>query len=212
MGRAGHDFALIKDHRANPAFFAVGDGGVFTLKQGVEPADAVRDIFASPGKYGFECATAMVIVYYKAMLDLLGDEDFNRICGDLRIGPWAQEGDLASVKRSGGSGTEPASAASIAALKPGEYRYIRNWDVSAKGKAAGWQGENVIYLGQGKYYGHPFGVASAETIISHLNTHRVDRSFFDRLFGRDKRREASMVALSGFMTRDVFRFDRNPNG
>jgi len=201
MGEAGHDFELIKNHRANPKFFTVGSGGTFELKPGQKPADAVRDIFENPGEYGFECATAMVIVYYKAMLDLIGDNDFNRVAQDLKIGPWQYEGDLRASKSVESHGRVPMPD-DASAPRPGEYRYFRNWDVSDEGRAGGWQGENVIYLGGGNYYGHPFGVASGETIVSYLNTQRTEGST----------RSASFQHVSGFLTRDIFKLDQDPNG
>ncbi|MHC4831130.1 MAG: peptidoglycan-binding protein [Planctomycetota bacterium] len=213
MDAAGHEFALIKDHYANEDFFTMERGGVFKLKPGTNPSDAIDDIFANPDEYGFECATAMVIVYYKAMKDMIGDKDFDAIMGDLKIGPWVNERDLDSIQSVSGSGQTESDGTHKP--KPGEYRYIRNWDVSKKGKAAGWQGENVIYMGNGKYYGHPFGEASADAIVSHLNGHRKKFGFWQRVgnfFGADnkKPREASFTETSGFGRPSVFRFDRTP--
>ncbi len=189
MDTAGHDFALIKDHKANTKYWKVERwGGTFTLKTGAKPSEAVADMFKNPSKYKFECATALVIVYYKAMLDLLGPKDFDRICGDIRIGPWDYEGDLATHLKETGDSSKPASAAFKKNLKPGDYAYFKNWQVSEEGLKAGWQGENVIYLGGGKYYGHPFGVATGKTIVDHLNTQRktgATRSASLLEFGRE---------------------------
>jgi protein-glutamine gamma-glutamyltransferase len=171
MGRARHDFELINDHRANPDFFTTS-AGTFTLKPAKSAAAAVDDIFKSPSKYGFECATALVIVYYKAMLELLGPKDFDRICSDLRIGPWDQEDHLARSLVRDGSSTSEATAARRATLRVGEYGYFRNWDVSPKGREEGWQGENVIYLGGDRFYGHPFGVSTEKHIVDELGTFR----------------------------------------
>src|SRR5665647_1815185 len=41
--------------------------GGFTLKKGITPSDAIGDITINSSKYGTECATAMVIIYYQAL-------------------------------------------------------------------------------------------------------------------------------------------------
>ncbi len=202
MGKAGHEFAVIKDHEANPAFFTVDKPtGTFKLKPGVKPSDAVKDIFANPDKYKFECATAMVIVYYKAMLETLGPKDFDRIAGDLEIGPWNYENDLARNLQI--SGTQADAGPDFqASLRTGDYSYINTPDVSDDARRRGWQGENVIYLGNGKYYGHPFGVADSKTIVDYLNTERKTGST----------RSAGLIDLRGQLSPAILREDLDPNG
>ncbi len=193
MGRAKHAFSLIRDHHANPAFFSVRpEDGTFVLRAGVRASQALNDIFQNPRAYGFECATAMVIVYYRAMQRLLGDEDFDRVCADLVIGPWQQENHL---ERSHIRGPRAAE------LGPADYTYIRNHDVSPEGRAGGWQGENVIYLGDGLYYGHPFGVASADTIVQHLNDFRRSGAT----------RSASRELVRGHLEVSILDNDKMPN-
>ena len=75
----------------------------------------------------------------------------------------------------GGNEESPAKVDSRP-LAAGEHGYIRNWGVSPEAVRGGWYGENVIYLGDGKYYGHPFGIATGETIVKFLNQHHVPNS------------------------------------
>ncbi|MHC4391676.1 MAG: hypothetical protein ACYS22_10225, partial [Planctomycetota bacterium] len=61
----------------------------------------------------------------------------------------------------------------------------------------------------------PFGEASADAIVSHLNGHRKKFGFWQRVgnfFGADnkKPRDASFTETSGFVRPSVFRFDRTP--
>ncbi|MEW6282084.1 MAG: hypothetical protein AB1758_25995, partial [Candidatus Eremiobacterota bacterium] len=49
------------------------------MRDGVEPADAVNDLFAHPGSYEFDCATPMRILNLKAQLDTVGPQDFNQL-------------------------------------------------------------------------------------------------------------------------------------
>lgn len=146
---------------------SVGDGA-FKPRFFMKPSESVRDLFAHPERYEYECATAMVIVYYKAMLDVLGDKRFNEVCRDLQIGPWVMEADLERLFVRRGDSipiSEPP-------LELGEHTYVKNFDVSPEGREAGWQGENVIYVGDGLYYGHPFGIVDSQEIRSALDGQR----------------------------------------
>jgi protein-glutamine gamma-glutamyltransferase len=149
------------------AFFTQGPGGSGgSLLPGVKPSDALNEIFKGGNKY--ECGTAMTIVYYKAILDLIGPQDFDRVCANMRIGPGYGTGMVPHYTEAGGSHT----AADGNPLAPGDRGYITNWDVSSAGRTAGWSGENVVYLGEGKYYGHPFGIETAEHMIEYMGNHR----------------------------------------
>jgi protein-glutamine gamma-glutamyltransferase len=197
MDRAGHSFALIKDHTFNAKYWTPIGGGSFKLNPGVKPSAAFDDIFKNPQLYKFECATALVITQYKAMRDLLGAADFDRACSDLEIGPWQTESTLDAHTVLSGSEAE-ATPERKASLKAGDYGYFKNWDVSDEGRDGGWQGENVIYLGDGRFYGHPFGVADEKTIVDHLNTQRNAGST----------RSASFLDLRSELSSSLLREDR----
>lgn len=53
---------------------------------------------------------------------------------------------------------------------PGDCQYFKNPDVNPA--TPEWQGENVINLGNGTYYGHGIGITSANGIIRELNRNR----------------------------------------
>ena len=55
---------------------------------------------------------------------------------------------------------------------PGDRRYFANPDVDPL--TPEWQGENVIDLGGGEYYGYGIGKHKAETFIRLLNGNRID--------------------------------------
>ncbi|MBI1944833.1 MAG: hypothetical protein HYS27_04010 [Deltaproteobacteria bacterium] len=175
MGAAKHEFALIKDHTFNDKYWTPEGNGTFKLKPGVKPSEAFDDIFKDPKKYKFECATGLVIMQYKAMRDLLGKDDFDRVFPKLRVGPWQTEaGYDKHVKFDGGS-TE-ATPERRGEVRAGDYGYFKNWDVSDDARKRGWQGENVVYLGEVNgermFFGHPFGIASEKTIVDYLNSER----------------------------------------
>jgi len=177
MNDASHSFETIANHKMSSRFWDPEGRGSFSLRSDTSASEAMQDMFANPDEYGFECATAMVITYYKAMLDLVGPRDFDRVMnGQLRIGPWDMESTLRGALQASGSSSSPASEERQASLRPGDYTYFKNWDVSEKGRSEGWQGENVIYLGDGKYYGHPFGVTTADRMVTALNSSRNEGS------------------------------------
>lgn len=210
MARANHEFG---DLRANPKFFRPESGrdwgdplGTMHLKPGARPSEAIRDIFESPEKYSFECATALVILRYKAILDLIGERDFDRICKDLKIGPWVQENDAARAWKVRGKAQDGSKVAASERdvkkdLRPGDYTYFKNWSVSLKGYNEGWQGENVIFLGNGKYYGHPFGIVSAKEIVDHLNEHRRKEANV---------KSASLLDVRASVDPSILKHDKNP--
>ena len=175
MDQAKIKFALIKDHTFNDKYWEAEGGGTFKLKPGVKPSEAFDDIFKNPSKYGFECATGLVVLQHKAMRDMLGAKDFDRVFSDLRLGPWeAGAGYDQHVKFEGGS--SEASPDRKADVRAGDYGYFKNWDVSDDARKRGWQGENVVFLGEVNgermFFGHPFGIASEKHIVDYLNTER----------------------------------------
>lgn len=195
MDKSDHSFALIKDHRFNDKYWTAEGDGTFKIASGARPSEALDDIFQDPSSYGFECATALVITQYKAMRDLLGAADFDRVVPRLRVGPWESEATLDSLIRRSGTSAEDASPARKASLHAGDYGYFNNHDVSDKGREEGWQGENVIYLGDGRFYGHPFGIVDEKTIVDHLNSQRRVGSTRSASF-LDLRSEMSSRVLS----------------
>ncbi len=200
MDRVKHQFALIKDQTFNAALWQPMGNGAFSVKPGVKPSDAVKDMFTNPGLYKFECATALVIVHYKAMLDLLGPKDFDAVCANLKMGPWVYESTLQTNWKTSGDSQADAAPARQAELRAGDYTYFRNWDVSDTARAAGWQGENVIALGGGKFYGHPFGVSTEAHIVDYLNQQRNPGST----------RSATMLDLQARLDSKLLELDKTP--
>ncbi|MFB5660729.1 protein-glutamine gamma-glutamyltransferase [Alteribacillus sp. HJP-4] len=152
------DFEVFIQSRGNPRYWNVSTTGVFRLQRGVLPADAIRDIFMNSSQYGFECATAMVIIYYDAVLKLLGDRKFNQIFPDLYLYSWHFDSDLGIQARN--------STFHI----PGDVVYFNNPDFNWS--TPQWRGENAIVLEDGMYYGHGIGMKSAREMINELNQRR----------------------------------------
>lgn len=161
LARSGLRFAVFHKSECNPEYWDRTDNGGFRLKSGVKPSDAIRDIFRNGRRYATECATAMVIVYYGALLELLPEETFNRLFPSIYLMDWHE---LAPLLRDVGT---PRRAADILL---GDRCYFNNPDVDPKTPEL--QGENVIVLPGGLYYGHGIGIVTAEQVLRVLNANR----------------------------------------
>jgi protein-glutamine gamma-glutamyltransferase len=142
----------------NERFWRLTDQGGFRLKYGHRPSDALLDIFQNGTLYGFECATAVVIIFYKAVLDSINVEQFNRIYQGMYLRDWQTDEDLPIYTRRGND------------FLPGDCLYFNNPQFDPNKPQ--WRGENVIDLGNGLYFGHGIGIKTAEGMIESLNKKR----------------------------------------
>ncbi|GGI14532.1 protein-glutamine gamma-glutamyltransferase [Gottfriedia solisilvae] len=152
-------FRVFRRAYCNPMFWIRTRQGGFRLRPGVRPSAGIYDIFRNGQFYATECATAIVIVFYKALLDLYGyevfDELFNR---GMYLYTWNYDPKLA------------IRTAEIDRPVPGDVVYIKNPQVDPI--TPEWQGENTVSMGSNYYYGHGIGIRPLPEIIFHLNMHR----------------------------------------
>lgn len=161
LNRSDFSFATFHKSECNPEYWERMDNGGFRLKSGASPSEAIRDIFKNGGEYATECATAMIIVYYKALLNVYGDALFDELFPEITLMNWYSIDPL--LKSLG----VPKKEADVL---PGDRGYFENPDVDPK--TPEWQGENVIVFPDGLYYGHGLGIGTEEEIIDKLNGHR----------------------------------------
>ncbi|WP_446898466.1 protein-glutamine gamma-glutamyltransferase [Clostridium sp. LBM24168] len=161
LDRSGLSFRTFRKSECNEDYWKRTRQGGFLLKSGVKPSSAINDIYENGGEYGTECATAMVIVYYKACLDSFGGRLFDAVFPEIYLMNWQ------NIDRNLGLTTVD----NVENPLPGDCRYFRNPQVSPL--TPEWQGENVIDLGQGMYYGHGIGITTGREIIDALNSNRV---------------------------------------
>jgi protein-glutamine gamma-glutamyltransferase len=159
LHKSGVKFAIFKNSRCNEQFWDLTERGGFRLKAGATPASAIRDVYANGKKYGFECATAVVIVLYKGVLDAIDESKFNRLFANMLLYDWHHDSDLRLIQDQGSS-----------RALPGDVLYFNNPGVSPN--TPQWQGENAVKLGADAYYGHGIGIVSAQRIINVLNRFR----------------------------------------
>jgi protein-glutamine gamma-glutamyltransferase len=139
--------------KVNETLWTKGYGGKMQVRKWLangevgKPSAALRDIFENGKKYGFECATAMMVIYHKAILDHVGDDAFDKMFSEprnLAFFRWdITDSDFVDARRLVHRPTP---------LQPGTHYYFENPDASKENSAFG--GENVLYLGEGKFYAH----------------------------------------------------------
>jgi protein-glutamine gamma-glutamyltransferase len=158
LNQSGVQFEIFEKSRCNEKYWTRTANGGFLVKASTQPSIAIRDIYSSGPLYAFECATAIVIILYKAVLDSLGEKAFDKLFSSLYLRDWHYDADL-RLKVTHGQ-----------AVNPGDVVYFRNPDVNPL--TPQWQGENAVLLSNDLYYGHGLGVLSGAKIIASLNRSR----------------------------------------
>ncbi|SDH03168.1 protein-glutamine gamma-glutamyltransferase [Alteribacillus persepolensis] len=148
-------FEVFASTRANPMYWFVTSTGAIQLKEGVHPSSAIRDIFLNGSQYGFECATAMIIIFYDGVLRTIGDNLFNTHFQHLVLYSWNFDPDLG------------LTTAYTNYFIPGDVVYFENPDFHPQ--MSQWRGENAVVLENDKYFGHGVGMQSAQNMIATLN-------------------------------------------
>lgn len=156
-------FAVFHRSRCNEEYWNRTSNGGFQLKKNAVPAKAVRDIYENGLAYATECATAMLVVYYKAFLETYGEEHFNSLFSNIYLMNWHTSDPFLKAS------TTPRP---VPELLLGDRGYFANPDVDPQ--TPQWQGENVIVLPDGLYYGHGVGIHTADRIIKSLNESRKE--------------------------------------
>jgi protein-glutamine gamma-glutamyltransferase len=157
MHSSGAVFTSFQYSQFNPAYWVRSSRG-YLLRPDVLPSDAIRDVFSNGKLYGFECSTAMVFIFYKAVLDSIRTSDFNYLFGGLLVWNWNYDPDLVIITR---RGTE---------FIPGDVVYFYNPDH----REPIWLGENAVFLGNDQYFGDGIGIKTAREMIEALNTLRKE--------------------------------------
>ncbi|MDE3838289.1 protein-glutamine gamma-glutamyltransferase [Bacillus methanolicus] len=152
-------FSSFRTSGFNPAYWIRGNRG-YLLRYDVQPADAIEDIFINSQYYGFECSTAIVIIFYKAVLESIDRRIFNYLFQNLLVWDWNYDRDLQIITLPGDD------------FIPGDVVYFYNPDF----KQPIWMGENAVFLGDGKYFGHGIGIRTAEQMVEALNTRRRENA------------------------------------
>ncbi|MBP2242793.1 protein-glutamine gamma-glutamyltransferase [Cytobacillus eiseniae] len=153
------EFAPFQTSKFNPEIWTKTKYG-YLLNSWVLPSEAIEDIFTNSKEYAFECSTAIVVIYYKAVLDTIATSYFNTLFQRLLVWDWNYDRDLSIVTKVGRD------------FIPGDVVYFYNPEYAHPV----WTGENAVILGNGLYFGHGVGIETAEGMIQALNTLRVENA------------------------------------
>jgi hypothetical protein len=163
--------------RFNDQFWEKTPNGI-KPKDGVKPSDAVADFTAHPEKYSLDCAMDSKMIHDAALNQTLGPAKFNEQVAkhgglDISFGEYTGiNKDLAKTLRENPKDdltkrppvSMPGDSGSWIAKneRPGDAVYFDNPGVTPAGRAAGFRGENAIYLGKNDkgekiFYAHGMG-------------------------------------------------------
>lgn len=159
------EFSTFRNSKCNNKYWKRLRNGGFQVLPNVKASAAILDIYNNGHLYATECATAMVIVLYRALLMVFNETAFNRIFPDIYLMNWHDlDPKIADIGY-----LRPTSY-----YLPGDRRYFYNPDVAPDKPE--WQGENSIQLLQDKHYAHDFGIVTTSEIISLLNDERKENA------------------------------------
>ncbi|CAH0210067.1 protein-glutamine gamma-glutamyltransferase [Peribacillus sp. YIM B13472] len=158
LDKSDAEFSTLEESESNKQYWRLSKGGTFTLQPGILPHAALVDIFINGRLYAFECGTAMVVTFLKAILDLIGPRNFDNLFSKLVLYDWHPPQNMALDIHQGRD------------YLPGDCVYFKNPDHDEA--TPEWQGENAILLGNNLFYGHGIGITSSQGIIAELNSNR----------------------------------------
>ncbi|BAB07689.1 protein-glutamine gamma-glutamyltransferase [Halalkalibacterium halodurans] len=155
-------FTIFEHASCNPEYWTLTSTGGFLVRSDVRPSDAILDIYRNGTLYGFECATAIIIIYYQAILKSIGQLRFDSIFQHLYLYSWHTH-----------PGLELHTFHADRFL-PGDVVYFNNPDFHPD--TPWFRGENAVVLSDGTFFGHGFGIMTAEQMIQSLNSYRFPGS------------------------------------
>lgn len=144
--------------RCNPKYWQLTRAGGFLLRSDVRPSDAVLDIYRNSSLYAFECATAIPIIYYHAILNSIGSYLFNSLFRNLYLYSWHTDTDLGIITFYSNH------------FLPGDVVYVNNPDFNRK--TPQFRGINAVLLHDDKLFGHGFNIRTSSEMIQILNEER----------------------------------------
>lgn len=162
--RSSFSFKTFQNSKCNDAFWERTEEGGFLSRGDVKSSDALKDVYINSSLYGTECATAIIIILYRAIVEMFPESLFNEMFPVIYLMDWQYSNNNLGIHVL----RQPDD------YLPGDCRYFKNPDVDPV--TPQWQGENVIDLGFGEYYGHGIGIGNSDRIIEVLNRHRIPDS------------------------------------
>jgi hypothetical protein len=176
------------------------------LPAGKNASDAIEAIFKPNAGTELECLTMSIAIGYYELLQGLGKAKFDKMFplgAGLVIGKSGN--DLLNSVINTPKYEELKDKQKITALIPGDRGYFKNFsDYGDKHPSGLWQGENVIYYGDGKFSGFGIGIYDEDTILQKLVDH-----YNEGLPDKDKKDKPGLIkdggGFTGWVTRPVIK-------
>lgn len=158
MNNSEAEFTSFAFAKCNPRYWVLTRAGGFHLRSDVLPSNAILDIYRNGSLYAFDCATAIPIIYYHAILKSIGSNLFNSLFQNLYLYSWHTDTDLGLI----------TFYSNYFLL--GDVLYINNPDFDRK--TPQFRGINAVLLDDGSLFGHGFNIRSLEEMVQILNEKR----------------------------------------
>jgi protein-glutamine gamma-glutamyltransferase len=162
LEKGGLKFTTFSYSFANKKYWNRLANGGFLLREGVNPAEGIEDILKNGKLYATECSTGIAIVLYIATLYTIGPRAFNTYFRRLFLMDWQFDEDLPVYHKDG----EDFIIGDVLHFKNPDFNPNEPW----------WRAENVVFLGNDKFYGHGVGIRDSRTIINFLNGKRKENA------------------------------------
>lgn len=159
LSKSGAEFSIFGTSKFNPVYWTKTMRG-YALNRNVESDDAIEDIFNNGKEYSFECSTAIVILYYYAVLQSINRNAFLHLFPNLLVWDWSYDDDLRIITREGNE------------FIPGDVVYFNNPDYAHPA----WIGANTVLLENDEYFGHGLEIGTKKEIIKQLDTLRTENA------------------------------------
>ena len=163
MDKSQAMFTSFEYARCNPMYWQLTRAGGFFLRPDVRPADAIMDIYQNGSLYAFECATAIPIIFYHAILNSIGSNLFNLLFRNLYLYSWHTDTDLGIITFYSNH------------FIPGDVLYVNNPDFDRK--TPQFRGVNAVLLDDGRLFGHGFNIRTSDEMVRILNETRKQHSY-----------------------------------
>lgn len=184
LSAVDHDFGIIVKQRFDKSMWKKVGYATYAPKDGVKPSEALRHLLTHKDKYVYECATGLVIALHTAILLRDGDEEFDRVAKNMKIGPWKMSPEVRSLLRSNASiNTDRLLPSDWKNIPIGSILYVKNPGITGLGYISAMQGQNAILCGfdengEALLWGHPFGIVKESEIVAKLS--KAQYVFADR--------------------------------
>jgi hypothetical protein len=149
------------------------DGFGITLSaEGLKaPKQAILDLTHDSSQSRFDCNTALQVIYLASIIDVLDGEVFDRNFRTIELNGGTSEMKAIWLVRKEGAPQQEITKRPYPAYYPGDWMKIKcPWGVGAH------NGENVIYICPGYYYGFPGGTKSYLQWVWEISSWKKERT------------------------------------